>query len=98
MAGRTPCARIESRHMLRRVYRLFLFTILVAASSLLSAQSVPRSPMLVFLHVTVINPGSQAVEQDRAVVIRQDRITAVTSAAGFAAPEWALVVNARGNT
>jgi imidazolonepropionase-like amidohydrolase len=86
--------------MLRRVSRIFLFAALVAASSLLSAQSVPRSRMLVFLHVTVINPGtnsgSGSVEEDRAVVIREGRITAVTSAAGFAAPEWATVVDASG--
>src|SRR5271154_6143603 len=82
--------------MLRFPYRVFLLAIIVAASSLLSAQSVPRSRMLVFLHVTVINPGTSAVEEDRAVVIREGRITAVTSAAGFAAPEWAKVVDASG--
>jgi hypothetical protein len=86
--------------MLRHPYRIFLLAVLLAASSLLSAQSVPRSRMLVFLHVTVINPGANSgagpVEEDRAVVIREGRITAVTSAAGFAAPEWAKVVDASG--
>jgi imidazolonepropionase-like amidohydrolase len=82
--------------MLRHPYRIFLLAVLLAASSQLSAQSVPRSRMLVFLHVTVINPGTSAVEEDRAVVIREGRITAVTSAAGFAAPEWAKVVDASG--
>jgi len=62
----------------------------------LAAQAPARPPMLVFLHITVINPGSASVEADRAVVIRQNRITAVTSAAGFAAPEWAKVVDASG--
>jgi len=82
--------------MFRHPHRIFLLAVVVAASSLLSAQSVPRSRMLVFLHVTVINPGTSSVEEDRAVVIREGRITAVTSAAGFAAPEWAKVVDASG--
>ena len=87
--------------MIRHVFRFACLAVLVAMSLVrLAAQAPARAPMLVFLHVTVINPGSDAgsgsVEQDRAVVIRQDRITAVTSAAGFAAPEWAKVVDASG--
>ncbi len=86
--------------MLRHPYWSLLFVVLVAAPSLLNAQPVRRSRMLVFLHVTVINPGANSgagsVEENRAVVIREGRITAVTSAAGFAAPEWATVVDASG--
>ena len=89
-------SHVQSRQMIRHLGKIFLIVVLVAASPLLRAQAPAHPPMLVFLHVTVINPGSNAVEQDRAVVIRGSRITAVTSAARFAAPEWAKVVDASG--
>jgi imidazolonepropionase-like amidohydrolase len=92
---------VQSRQMLRESLRSLCLAALVAVSFAWSAaQTVARAPMLVFLHVTVINPGSSSgtgsVEQDRAVVIRNGRITAVTSAAGFAAPVGAQVVDASG--
>jgi imidazolonepropionase-like amidohydrolase len=83
--------------MIRSLSRFVCFAALFAFPLFrLAAQAPAHPPMLVFLHVTVINPGSASVEADRAVVIRQNRITAVTSAAGFAAPEWAKVVDASG--
>ena len=83
--------------MFRQGFRsLLLATVVFASFAWLHAQAPARQPMLVFLHVTVINPGTQSVEQDQAVVIRQGRITAVASAAEFAAPEWATVVDASG--
>ena len=73
-----------------------IFLCLVAASVSLAAQSVPRSRALVFLHVTTINPGSSSVEDDRAVVIRDGRITEVASGVGFVSPDSAQVVDGTG--
>jgi imidazolonepropionase-like amidohydrolase len=79
-----------------RSISLLLFAFLLATPVRLPAQSMPRSPLLVFLHVTVINPGSSSIEEDRAVVIRNGRITAVTSAAGFLPQAQAQVVDGSG--
>jgi imidazolonepropionase-like amidohydrolase len=82
---------------MRRSISLLLLALLVAAvPSCLPAQSMPRAPLLVFMHVTVINPASSSVEEDRAVVIRNGRITAVTSAAGFLPLAQAQVVDGSG--
>jgi Amidohydrolase family len=83
--------------MLRLVLGI-VSSIAVAAASFVSvhAQAPARPAMLVFLHVTVINPGSGSVEADRAVVIRDGRITAVTSAAGLTSPDFAQVVDGTG--
>ncbi len=51
---------------------------------------------LVFLHVTVINPGTSSVEPDRAVTINGSRISAVSDARNFHAPVQARVVDGSG--
>ncbi len=56
----------------------------------------PRTSLLIFLHVTVINPGTNSEEKDRAVVIREGRITEVVAARGFRLPHGASVVDGRG--
>jgi len=81
--------------MFGRVCR-FLLIAISGSAVLLYAQAPARPAMLVFLHVTVINPGSGSVERDRAVVIRGGRITAVVSAAGLAPPDFAQVVDGTG--
>ncbi len=73
-----------------------IIALIITLCGSLSAQAPARPPMLVFLHVTVINPGSGSVEPERAVVIRDGRITAVTSAEGLTPPGWAQVVDATG--
>jgi hypothetical protein len=50
---------------------------------------------LVFLHVTVINPGNSSVEPDRAVTIDGDHITAVSSA-NFQSPSDAQTIDGTG--
>jgi imidazolonepropionase-like amidohydrolase len=87
--------------MIRYISRFVRLAAVLAVSSVwLAAQAPARPAMLVFLHVTVINPGSNggsgSVEQDRAVVIRGGRITAVTSAAGLTPPDFAQVVDGTG--
>jgi imidazolonepropionase-like amidohydrolase len=71
-----------------RATKLCLFLALIAAS--LHAQP------LVFVHVTVINPGSSSIENDRAVVIQEGRITQVTNATGFVPPKSAQVIDGTG--
>jgi imidazolonepropionase-like amidohydrolase len=51
---------------------------------------------LVFLHVTVINPGTSSVEPDRAVTIDGNRISAVSDARNFHAPDHARVIDGSG--
>jgi imidazolonepropionase-like amidohydrolase len=51
---------------------------------------------LVFLHVTVINPGTSSVEPDRAVTINGDRISAVSDAKDFHPPDHARVIDGSG--
>ena len=75
---------------------LRIFLSIAAACLCLPAQSVPRSSALVFLHVTTINPGSSSVADDRAVVIRNGRITEVAGAAGYLPPDSAQVVDGTG--
>ena len=82
--------------MIRHAFRYACLGTLFALSIVrLAAQAPARPPMLIFLHVTVINPESRSVEQDRAVVIRGNRITAVTTAA-LTPPDFAQVVDASG--
>jgi len=70
----------------------------VVVAGLLTAglHAESRASLLVFLHVTVINPGSASVERNRAVVIRDGRITKVGSASGFKTPAGAKVVDGTG--
>jgi imidazolonepropionase-like amidohydrolase len=77
---------------LKRVLRCVLVAGLLVG--VLSAE--PRASLLVFLHVTVINPGTGSVEKNRAVVIREGRIDKVVNAAGFHAPAGAKVVDETG--
>src|ERR1700747_1788254 len=51
---------------------------------------------LVFLHVTVINPGSSSVEPDRAVTIDGSHISAVSDSRNFHPPDHARVIDASG--
>jgi imidazolonepropionase-like amidohydrolase len=51
---------------------------------------------LVFLHVTVINPGNSSVEPDRAVTINGGRISAVSDAKNFHSPGHARVIDGSG--
>jgi len=51
---------------------------LLVTSCLCQVQS-QTSPALVFLHVTVINPGNSSVEADRAVVVSGGRILTVAA-------------------
>src|ERR1700753_902965 len=51
------------------------------------AQARSKDARLVFLHVTVINPGASPVEPDRAVTISGDHITAVSELCKFSAPQ-----------
>ena len=88
-------ARIQSRHMHRSI--VFLVAICsFAFPASLRAQPAGRSPLLIFLHVTVINPGTASVEEDRAVVIRNGWISAVVSAKGFLPSPQAQVVDGTG--
>lgn len=74
-----------------RLRRLLLFF----ASVLFAGAQTPSRP-LVFLHVTVINPGAQSVLTDQAVVITGSRIGTVTAAKGFQAPSQARIVDGSG--
>jgi imidazolonepropionase-like amidohydrolase len=51
---------------------------------------------LVFLHVTVINPGTSSVEPDRAVTISGSHITAVSNSGNFQPPSHARVIDGTG--
>ena len=87
--------------MFRQAWRVLFIAFASVASTVASIAQAPARPtMLVLLHVTVINPpsngGTGSVETDRAVVIRGGRITAVTSAAGLAPPDFAQVVDGTG--
>jgi imidazolonepropionase-like amidohydrolase len=53
-------------------------------------------PPLVFLHVTVIDPGTSSVEPDRAVTIDGSRISAVSDAKNFHSPGHARVIDGSG--
>src|ERR1700761_3108790 len=68
---------------------LLLLCSLCVRTSVAQAGDTP----LVFLHVTVINPGTSSVEADRAVTITGDHITAVSSSANFAPPSHARTID-----
>ncbi len=51
---------------------------------------------LVFLHVTVINPGTSSVEPDQAVTIDGSRISAVSDAKNFHSQGHARILNGSG--
>ncbi len=53
-------------------------------------------PPIVISHVTVINPGTSAVLQNRTVVISGDRITSVLDVATLQPPKKARVIDATG--
>lgn len=55
----------------------------------------PPQP-IVIAHVTVINPGTSSVQQDRTVVITGDRLTTVSSSEGFQPQKNARVIDGRG--
>jgi imidazolonepropionase-like amidohydrolase len=57
---------------------------------------VAQTGSLVFLHVTVINPGSSSVEPDRAVTINGSHISAVSDSRNFHPPDHARVIDASG--
>ena len=86
--------------MFRHICRYLAVAFLAWSFAGIEAQAPARPAMLVFLHVTVINPPSNgaagSVEQDRAVVIRAGKITAVVSAAGLTPPAFAQVVDGTG--
>ncbi len=71
---------------------LLLLCSLCVRTSVAQAGDTP----LVFLHVTVINPGTSSVEADRAVTITGDHITAVSSSANFAPPSQAKIIDGTG--
>ena len=71
---------------------LLLLCSLCVRTTLAQAGDTP----LVFLHVTVINPGTSSVESDRAVTITGDHITAVSSSANFAPPSHAKTIDGTG--
>ncbi len=71
---------------------LLLLCSLCVRTTLAQAGDTP----LVFLHVTVINPGTSSVESDRAVTITGDHITAVSSSATFAPPSHAKTIDGTG--
>jgi Amidohydrolase family len=62
----------------------------------LFAQGKGDASPLVFLHVTVINPGNSSVLSDRAVQVEGDRITRVAAADKFRIPRHARVIQAGG--
>src|SRR5580704_10497242 len=51
---------------------------------------------LVFLHVTVISPGTSSVEPDRAVTINGNHISAVSDAKNFHSPVHARIIDGSG--
>ena len=57
---------------------------------------VAQTGGLVFLHVTVINPGSSSVEPNRAVTIDGSHISAVSDSRNFHPPDHARVIEASG--
>lgn len=61
-----------------------------------AAQTEKGPPQIAITHVTVINPGTSSVLPDMTVVITGDRITAVSSAAGFSPPSNARLINGTG--
>jgi imidazolonepropionase-like amidohydrolase len=71
---------------------LLLLCSLCGRTSVAQAGDTP----LVFLHVTVINPGTSSVETDRAVTITGDHIAAVSSSANFAPPSHAKTIDGTG--
>ena len=75
---------------LRPVKCLFLF--LLCAPALTGVAQRPT----VFLHVTVINPGTKAIEADRAVTVSGNHIAAVAGAAHYAVPGHARVIDGTG--
>jgi imidazolonepropionase-like amidohydrolase len=60
------------------------------------AQARSGDAPLVFLHVTVINPGNSSVEPDRAVTINGSRISAVSDSKNFHSPGHARVIDGSG--
>src|SRR5450631_1201016 len=60
------------------------------------AQARSGDAPLVFLHVTVINPGNSSVEPDRAVTINGSRISAVSDSNNFHSPGHARVIDGSG--
>jgi predicted amidohydrolase len=60
------------------------------------AQTRSSDAPLVFLHVTVINPGTSSVESDRAVTINGKHISAVSDAKNFHSPGHARIIDGSG--
>jgi hypothetical protein len=77
--------------MSRRV--ILLFALL---PGLAAAEPEPRSKVLAFTHVSVIDGTGGPCQSDRTVVVTGDRITAVGKAGEVAIPEGARVVEAKG--
>ena len=70
------------------------FCLLFALCAWAQTDKPPQS--IVIAHVTVINPGTSSVQQDRTVVITGDRLTTVSSSEGFQPPKNARVIDGRG--
>jgi hypothetical protein len=70
---------------------LFFFT-----PSIILTQDTAATAPLVFLHVTVINPGTSSVQGDRAVVVSDHRTSAVVEAKGFHPAKNAHVIDGSG--
>jgi imidazolonepropionase-like amidohydrolase len=71
----------------------FLGTFCLAAITAFCQQTTPP---IAITHVTVINPGTSAVQANRTVVITGDRISSVSDAAQGQPPKNARVIDATG--
>jgi hypothetical protein len=74
---------------------LLAFTALIALSAILAAQTAPASsPVLVFVHATVIDATGAAAQPDMTVVIKGGRISELGNSVSV--PKNAQVVDATG--
>jgi imidazolonepropionase-like amidohydrolase len=78
----------------RRILVLALVALSLASAALAQAAHQPRQ--IVIAHVTVINPGTAAVQPDSIVVINGDRITFVSHSAAVPLAKNTRVIDGRG--
>jgi hypothetical protein len=83
-----------------RIPAAILLWIALASSPVLTqfivAQQQPAAAPIVFIHATIINPGTSSVESNRVVVINGDRITSVSDSYKFQPAKNARVIDATG--
>jgi imidazolonepropionase-like amidohydrolase len=70
-----------------------LTSLLLGIAPFLAAQTKPGAAQIVIAHVTIINPGTSAVQPDATVFIEGDRITAVLVGAQVKLPATARVLD-----